>query len=87
MRIDRSVARRFSGTDFIAQHVAPHSPGLLPQILTKAGKLIAAHPRSPEVIEKGRIYVAPPDTHMLIANAYVRLSHDPHENLARPSAF
>jgi two-component system, chemotaxis family, protein-glutamate methylesterase/glutaminase len=75
----------FPAPIFIAQHVAPHSPGLLPQILTRAGKLRATHPMSPEVIENGRIYVAPPDRHMLIDKGNVRLSHGPHENLARPA--
>lgn len=75
----------FPAPIFITQHVASHSPGLLPQILTKAGKLAATHPNSPEVIEKAHIYVAPPDRHMLIAKGYVRLSHGPHENLARPA--
>jgi two-component system chemotaxis response regulator CheB len=31
------------------------------------------------------IYVAPPDRHMLIHKGYIRLSHGPHENLARPA--
>jgi two-component system, chemotaxis family, protein-glutamate methylesterase/glutaminase len=75
----------FAAPIFIVQHVASDSPGLLPQILTKAGKLGATHPTSPEVIENGRVYVAPPDRHMLIEKGYVRLFHGPHENLARPA--
>lgn len=75
----------FPAPIFITQHVASHSPGMLPQILSGAGKLCATHPKSPELFENGHIYVAPPDRHMLIAKGYVRLSHGPQENLARPA--
>lgn len=70
---------------FITQHVAPHSPGMLPQILSNAGKLPAVHPKNAQSIEPGLIYVAPPDRHMLIRKGYIALSHGPHENHARPS--
>jgi two-component system chemotaxis response regulator CheB len=53
--------------------------------LSSAGKLKAVHPKSAEVIEPGRIYVTPPDRHMLVVKGTVRLSHGPHENLARPA--
>jgi two-component system chemotaxis response regulator CheB len=43
------------------------------------------HPKNADLIQPGRIYVAPPDRHMLIEDGYVRLSHGPHENLARPA--
>src|SRR5689334_7964364 len=84
-RLIAALPEDFAAPILITQHVAPHSPGLLPHILSSAGKLTAVHPKSPEVIECGRIYVAPPDRHMLVAKGYVRLSHGPHENLARPA--
>jgi two-component system chemotaxis response regulator CheB len=58
---------------------------MLPHILTNAGRLSPVHPKSGELIESGKIYVAPPDRHMLLQKDYVRLSHGPHENLARPA--
>lgn len=69
----------------IVQHVAPHSPGMLPQILSKAGPLPAVHPKSSTPLEPGRIYVAPPDRHMLVEKGWIRLSHGPRENFARPA--
>ena len=75
----------FPAPIFIAQHVASHSPGMLPHILSGAGHLAAVHPKNGETIEPGRIYVAPPDRHMILHRGFVRLSHGPQENLARPA--
>ena len=75
----------FPAPIFVTQHVAPHSPGMLPHLLSKAGPLPAVHPRTGTRFEPGTIYVAPPDRHMLVRKGYVCLSHGPHENLARPA--
>lgn len=37
---------------------------VLPEILTRAGRLPAVHPRDGDPLEYGRIYVAPPDHHL-----------------------
>ncbi len=80
-----ALPAEFPSPIFVAQHVAPHSPGMLPQILTRAGRLQATHPKKGELIERGHIYVAPPDRHMLLRKGYISLSHGPRENLARPA--
>lgn len=65
----------------VVQHTSPDGPGLLPSMLSRAGPLPAVHPRDMEIIEPGRIYVAPPDRHMLVRKGrYLRLSHGPREN-------
>ena len=84
-RLLETLPAEFPAALFITQHVASHSPGMLPYILTKACRLPAVHPKSGELIQAGRIYVAPPDRHMLMRKGYVRLSHGPHENNARPA--
>lgn len=75
----------FPAPIFVAQHVASHSPGMLPHLLSKAGPLPAVHAKTATLFEPGAIYVAPPDRHMLLQKGYIRLSHGPHENLARPA--
>ena len=60
------LPKGFPAPIFIAQHVASHSPGMLPYLLAKAGPLSAVHPKSGDLLEPGVIYVAPPDRHMLI---------------------
>ena len=57
----------------------------LPEILSRAGALTAVHPRDGDPIEKGRIYVAPPDCHLLVAADRITLSRGPKENRTRPA--
>jgi two-component system chemotaxis response regulator CheB len=70
---------------FIVLHLSPHSPSRLPQILSKAGPMPAAWPVDSEQITPGRIYVAPPDLHLVIEDEHVRTIHGPKENRCRPA--
>jgi two-component system chemotaxis response regulator CheB len=70
---------------FVVQHVPARHQSLLPQLLTKAGKLPASHPEDGEPIVSGHIYVAPPDRHLLIAESTVRVLRGPRENGHRPA--
>jgi two-component system chemotaxis response regulator CheB len=58
---------------------------VLPEILTRAGRLPASHPRDGEALHHGRIYVAPPDHHMTLDGHRVRIQHGPSENGVRPA--
>jgi two-component system chemotaxis response regulator CheB len=69
---------------FVTIHVTQKSDGILPAIITSSGPLVAAHPQDGESIRNGRIYVAPPDYHLLIRQGHVHLGHGPRENLQRP---
>jgi two-component system chemotaxis response regulator CheB len=51
---------------FVVTHVAADSTSVLPQILSRSGPLTAAHAKNEESIQPGRIYVAPPDFHLLL---------------------
>jgi two-component system chemotaxis response regulator CheB len=53
--------------------------------LNQHSKLAAAHATDGEVIEPGRIYVAPPDHHLLVADGRLELDHGPRENYTRPA--
>lgn len=75
----------FPGSVFIVMHTAPDSPGVLAQILDRSGPLPAANASNRERIEPGHIYVAPPDTHLLLEPGRVRLTHGPKENRFRPA--
>jgi two-component system chemotaxis response regulator CheB len=83
--IVRSLPANFSASVFVVLHVSPASPGILDEILTRAGELPAVTPGDGERIQPGRIYVAPPDRHMLIEPGIVRLTRGPRENRFRPA--
>lgn len=70
---------------FVVQHVAPYGKSAMPSILTRSGPLEAVHPEDRTRIQSGRIYVAPPDHHLLIEDGHVRLSRGPTENGHRPA--
>jgi two-component system chemotaxis response regulator CheB len=70
---------------FVVLHVAPLGHSALPAILSRLGCLPALHPADGERIEKGRIYVAPPDHHLEIVDGHIRLSRKASENGHRPA--
>jgi two-component system chemotaxis response regulator CheB len=72
---------------FVVLHIGTGSDGqsYLPNILSRAGPLPALHPHDGESIEHGRIYVAPPDQHLLIRKGTIHLSRGPKENRTRPA--
>jgi two-component system chemotaxis response regulator CheB len=85
MKLVSQLPGDFGAPILISQHIAAHSPGALPHLLSQAGPLPAIHPKDGEELHQGCIYVAPPDRHMLVERGRIRLSHGPKENLARPA--
>ncbi len=81
----RSLPEGFEAAVFVVMHFFPRSRSLLPEILDAAGPLRAAHAIDGERIEKGRIYVAAPDRHLLIERDHVHLGLGPKEQHQRPS--
>lgn len=69
---------------FITLHVYGKSEGILPTLLNRTATLPAAHPLDGERVVKGRIYVAPPDYHLLLRRGFIELGHGPRENMQRP---
>lgn len=75
----------YPGTLFVTLHVSPSFPSKLPEILSRRSTLPAVHPADGERVRRGRIYVAPPDHHLLVERDVVRLYHGPSENRSRPA--
>lgn len=69
----------------IAIHISPELRSRLPQILGRAGILPVRHAVDKEPISAGRIYVAPPDHHLLVGPGHLHLSRGPRENGHRPA--
>ena len=70
---------------FVVVHIPEEAPSLLPRILNRAGPLTAVHPEDGDLIKSGRVYVAPPDSHLLVQDGRVRLGRGPRENRHRPA--
>src|SRR5262245_11153074 len=82
----RAVTPDLLAAVFVVLHVPPSGSSILPRILSNSGPLRAHHAINGEVIEHGRIYVAPPDYHLLVERERIRLVRGPRENRARPAA-
>ncbi|MBD1864636.1 MULTISPECIES: chemotaxis protein CheB [Trichocoleus] len=70
---------------FIVQHIAPDKPSLLPSILEDVCDFPVTHPQDGEKFQKGRIYIAPPDHHLLVYQGQMRVVRGPQENRFRPA--
>ena len=72
---------------FVVLHVSPRAHSELPAILSRAGPLQACHAVDGERVCLGRIYVAPPDHHLLLDDSGDRtmLRCGPPENRSRPA--
>ena len=75
----------FPAAVFIVRHIGAGENRVLADILSSVGPLRAVYPEDRDPIQPGRIYVAPPDHHMLIEDGCVRVTHGPKENRRRPS--
>jgi two-component system, chemotaxis family, protein-glutamate methylesterase/glutaminase len=85
MEIVSGLPRDLPAAIFVVLHVSPRGTTKFPEILTRAGRITAAHALDKEPIRPGRIYVAPPDLHLLLRNGTIRLVRGPKENNARPA--
>jgi two-component system chemotaxis response regulator CheB len=81
-----SLPKDLDAAVFITLHVPPYSMGIVAEILERAGSLPVSYAKDWEAIENGRIYVAPPDRHLLFEKqGYVRVTRGPRENRFRPA--
>lgn len=81
----KSLPESFTGYIFIVVHIPSHSPSHLPNILDSSSALTAVHPKDGEKLQRGTLYVAPPDHHLLLEDDHVVVRKGPKENRFRPS--
>lgn len=81
----RALPADLAAALFVVQHVPAAGPGLLPEILSRAGPLPAAHPSNGAPVRHGQIYIAPPDHHMLLEDEHIHVVRGPKENGFRPA--
>lgn len=69
----------------IVQQTPGHSPNELAAMLNKRSTLPVAIPEDGEKILPGRIYLAPPNQHLIIKRDSICLGNGPKENRSRPA--
>ena len=75
----------FPASVFVATHVPMSGPGYLADALASAGPLPVSRAADGLPVERGRVYAAVPDRHLLLVDGIMRLGEGPRENLTRPA--
>ena len=70
---------------FAVLHVPASHKSELPRVLNSKSTLPVLEAAADQPFQKGRIYVAPPDYHLLVERDCLRLWRGPKENRHRPS--
>jgi two-component system chemotaxis response regulator CheB len=70
---------------FITQHLSPSARSMLPHLLARATMLPVSSPQDGAAIERGHIYVAAPDHHLLLREDRILMRRGPYENRTRPA--
>jgi two-component system chemotaxis response regulator CheB len=84
-RLVENLPPELPASVFVVLHLAAGGRSVLPEILARMGPLPAAVPDEQQLPERGHIYVAPPDRHLLLVGQDVRLTGGPRENGHRPA--
>jgi two-component system chemotaxis response regulator CheB len=84
-QLARGLPKGLPAAVFVVCQFPPGSRSVLPDLMSRAGPLLAVHARDGDPVYLGQIYVAPPDHHLILQNGTVRLTHGPRENGHRPA--
>jgi len=81
----RGLPPDFPAAIFVVVHFPASASSVLPRILTRAGSLPAIHADDGMAFQRGRIYVARPDCHLLVRDGRLVVRTGPKENNSRPA--
>lgn len=71
----------------VVQHLDPHHPSLLPEILARRCDIAIKQAEEGDALKPGTAFIAPPDQHLLVnGDGTVSLSHSDLVHFVRPSA-
>ncbi|HMG92591.1 MAG TPA: chemotaxis protein CheB [Chryseolinea sp.] len=84
-RLFSGISKAIDASIFIVWHMPSDLTGVLPRVLGKVTPMTVANAIDNEPITSGRVYVAPPDRHLMIESGRVRVVRGPKENRFRPA--
>jgi two-component system chemotaxis response regulator CheB len=86
VQLVRTLPKDFPAPVCIVLHIPPDAPSLLASILSRDSALPAVHAENMQRWENGKVYIAPPDRHLLVdADGTLRVARGPRENRHRPA--
>jgi two-component system chemotaxis response regulator CheB len=77
--------RNFPASILITIHLPSYCRSSLDLVLSNSGPLLATFARDGESLERSRIYIAPPERHLIVDGNRLWLGNGPRENRARPA--
>ncbi len=83
--IIRDLPNNLAASVFIVLHSHERAPRFYPQFLADASSLDVSYPTHLQRFEAGRVYIAPPNQHLLLRQGQMLLSSGPFENRSRPA--
>jgi two-component system, chemotaxis family, protein-glutamate methylesterase/glutaminase len=84
-KVISGLPARLPAAVFVVIHITPSAKSELASILNRVGSLPAVQAVEGQRIERGRIYVAVPNHHLLIKEGFVSVVAGPKENRHRPA--
>lgn len=84
-RVLRRLPADLGAAVLVVQHTTSRSDSHLAEILGKGVRLPVTHPADWTRMERGQVYVARPDHHLLVQGDQLRVLRGPRENLHRPA--
>jgi two-component system chemotaxis response regulator CheB len=82
-----NLPENFPAAVLVVQHLDPKHKSLMAHILGRRTPLKTCEARDGDILETAKVFVAPPDQHMILLNrGVISLVHSDRVNYVRPSA-
>jgi two-component system chemotaxis response regulator CheB len=85
LRLVGALPDDFPAPVLVVLHIAPSGTSVLPTILARAARVPVGAAQDGERLVPGRVYVAPPDHHLMVGDGRLQLTKTPRENGHRPA--
>jgi two-component system, chemotaxis family, protein-glutamate methylesterase/glutaminase len=85
VQIAAAMPKDIPASFLVVLHASADSPGLLPRIIGRSSALEVRHAVDGEALERGTMYLAPPDRHLLLRPEGIEVGRGPRENRSRPA--